>query len=277
MIDRRSIRFVTLAAALCLPLAAWAQEVSKYPTNWEGQWKRGMSSGKWDPDKPANAQQAPLSPEGQAVYEQNRRKLAAGKDVDPKSNCLPPGMPRVMMIYQPMEIVIKPNITYFLIEATSPIRRIYTDGRDWPKTFLPAFAGYSIGHWEDTDGDGRYDTLNIETRGISGTRLFDGNGIQLAADDQTIVKEKLYLDKSNPSIMKNEITTIDSALTKPWTVTRQYRRGEKDPAYAEYNCEDNHYVVINGENYLLGVDGFLMPLMKNQPPPDLRYFNQAGK
>ena len=44
MIDRRSIRFVTLAAALCLPLAAWAQEVSKYPTNWEGQWKRGMTS-----------------------------------------------------------------------------------------------------------------------------------------------------------------------------------------------------------------------------------------
>jgi len=27
------------------------------------------------------------------------------------------------------------------------------------------FSGYSIGKWEDTDGDGRFDTLVVETRG----------------------------------------------------------------------------------------------------------------
>jgi hypothetical protein len=28
----------------------------------------------------------------------------------------------------------------------------------------PTYAGYSIGKWIDTDGDGRYDTLEVETR-----------------------------------------------------------------------------------------------------------------
>jgi hypothetical protein len=278
----RLIGTFACATILGLPLTGTlaqdkSPDLSKYPTNWEGQWRRAQGVGAWDPSKPPGlGQQAPLTPEYQAIFEANIKKLEAGKDVDPKSTCAPPGMPRVMMVYQPMEIVIKPTVTYLLIESPSPIRRIYTDGRAWPKQFLPAFNGFSIGEWADTDGDGKYDTLNIETRGISGTRLFDGNGIQLHADDMTIIKEKISLDKANPEVMRNEVTTIDNALTRPWTVTRLYRR-EKTPNYAEYNCEDNHYVVINGENYLLGIDGFLMPLMKDQPPPDLRYFNTTKK
>jgi hypothetical protein len=30
----------------------------------------------------------------------------------------------------------------------------------------PRYLGYSIGKWLDTDGDGRYDTLEVETRGM---------------------------------------------------------------------------------------------------------------
>jgi hypothetical protein len=276
MLDR-SLTAVALAAVLCLPLAgARAQDMSKYP-NFEGQWGRGMPPRSWDPTKPAGlGQQPPLTPEYQAVWEANLKKIKDGKEVDPKANCMPPGMPRLMMIYQPMEIVIKPTVTYFLLEAISPIRRIYTDGRDWPKTMPPGFDGYSIGKWLDEDGDGRYDTLAIETRGISGPRLFDGNAIPLHADDSTIVKERISLDKANPDIMLNEITTIDHALTRPWTVTRKYRR-KKEAEYSEYNCEENRYVTIGGETYMLGLDGYLMPLAKNQPPPDLRYFNVGQK
>jgi hypothetical protein len=123
----------------------------------------------------------------------------------------------------------------------------------------------------DDDGDGIYDTLNVETRGISGPRLFDAN-LPLADDDSTVVNEKIYLDKSNKDLMRNEITTRDSALTRPWTVTRTYRRA-KNPEYAEYNCEDKRNVVINGRTYWVGIDGYLMPIAKDQPPPDLRYFS----
>jgi len=273
MRNRHLIGAYALAAALVLPDGASAQDMSKHPTNWEGQWGRLSRVGIWDASKPPGlGQQAPLTPEYQAVLEANLKKQAEGKDFDPKGNCMPPGMPRMMMIYQPMEIVIKPSVVYFLVESTSPIRRVYTDGRDWPKTFLPAFAGYSIGQWLDEDGDGRYDTLVIETRGISGPRMID-NSIPLHEDDKTIVKERLSLDKNNPDVLRNEITTIDNALTRPWTVTRQYKR-EKVPSYSEYNCEDKRNIVINGETYWLTVDGYLMPIARNQPPPDLRYFSQ---
>ena len=59
----------------------------------------------------------------QAVFESNIKKIANGKAYDPKMNCGPPGMPRMMMVYQPMEIIIKPKVTYLLVESTSPIRR----------------------------------------------------------------------------------------------------------------------------------------------------------
>jgi hypothetical protein len=270
MHSRIGLGSMILAAALCAAGAASAQEAKKYP-NWEGQWGRSSRVGIWDSTKPGGlGQQAPLTPEYQKVLEANIKKQEEGKDFDPKGNCVAPGMPRMMMIYQPMEIIIKPSVTYFLVESTSPIRRVYTDARAWPKTMPPAFAGYSIGQWSDEDNDGVYDTLTIETRGISGPRLVDGM-IPLADDDSTVVKERISLDKANPDMMKNEITTMDSAFTRPWTVTRQYRR-EKNPSYSEYNCEDKRNVVINGESYWIGVDGYLMPIAKGQKPPDLKYF-----
>jgi hypothetical protein len=37
--------------------------------------------------------------------------------------------------------------------------------------------------------------------------------------------ERLFLDKSNADLLHDEISTIDHALTRPWTVTKTVRRG----------------------------------------------------
>jgi hypothetical protein len=110
------------------------------------------------------------------------------------------------------------------ISFNNEFRRIYTDGRDWPKDQEPTYSGYSIGKWVDEDGDGRYDMLEVETRGMKGSRIFDPSGIPLHKDNQTIVKERMFLDKTDPNILRDEMTAIDHALTRPWTVTRGYRR-----------------------------------------------------
>jgi hypothetical protein len=268
---------MTLVAALALPITGartQTLDMSKYP-DFEGQWRRGQGVGAWDPTKkPGAGQEAPLTREAQAIFEANVKKIDAGKVYDPKWNCGPPGMPRMMMVYQPMEIVIKPKVTYLLLETEGPIRRIYTDGRAWPTKMIPGYNGYSIGEWRDEDGDGRFDTLTIETRALTGTRLFDGSGLALSEDGSTVVKEKIYLDKTDPNKMWNEITTTDSALTRPWTVKRMYQR-QRNPEYAEYNCEDNRLIAIGDETYFVGVDGFLMPIAKGQPGPDLRHFQTA--
>jgi hypothetical protein len=279
MVHRYSIGAAALAAALCLQIAgATADEAKKYP-NWEGMWKRGSSVGVWDPTKPGGlGQQPPLTAEYQKVFEENLAKGKAGVMFDIKGTCGPVGMPRLMILYEPMEIVIKPSATYLLFESMSPIRRIVTDGRDWSKELDdPQFVGHSIGKWLDTDGDGTYDTLEVETRYMRGPRLFDSTGIPLHADNETVVTEKLYLDKKDPDILRNEITTFDHALTRPWTVSRFYRR-DHEAIYEEYPCtEDNRWVTIGGELYLADGEGYLMPIQKNQPPPDPKYLQKYFK
>jgi hypothetical protein len=101
----------------------------------------------------------------------------------------------------------------------------------------------------------------------------------LHRDNQAVIKERIYLDKADPNTLYDEITVIDHALTRPWTITKKYRRNaEKHPVWRETVCaENNHHVVIGTENYFLSAEGYLMPAKKDQPPPDLRYFNKARK
>ena len=135
--------------------------------------------------------------------------LTGGHGTDTMYRCFPPGMPRQMLVYSPMEIVITPKTAYILIDHIHDDRRIYTDGRDWPREDIdPVFSGYSIGKWVDEDGDGKYDVLEVETRFIKGPRTLDGL-LPTHKDNQSIIKERLYLDKTNPDILHDEITLID--------------------------------------------------------------------
>ena len=72
---------------------------------------------------------------------------------------------------------------------------------------------------------------------------------------------------------------IDHALTRPWTVTKNYRRDPNPrPYWREINCaENNNHVVIGKENYMLSADGYLMPTKKDQAPPDLKIFQANRK
>jgi len=271
------VRAIAFGIAIGLSVnAAQAFDETQYP-DWSGQWHRPRGVGiAWDQTKPlGRGQQAPLTPEYQALFEASLADQAkGGQGEDARFTCIPPGMPRIMTIIWPAEFVILPKITYVNFENHMP-RRIYTDGRSFPTNEEPSFAGYSIGQWLDTDGDGRYDTLAAETRNLKGPRTFETTGLPLHKDNQTIVKERIALDKSNPDILINEITTIDNALTRPWTVVKKYRR-ERNFIWFENICaEGNAHVAIGKENYMMSADGLLMPARKNQAPPDLRYFQQS--
>jgi hypothetical protein len=278
-----------VAGALLTPIGAQAFEDAKYP-DLRGEWRRvAVPSGKYpgvqyDPHKPAGpGQQAPLTPEYQAIFEANLADQALGGQAgDPTFKCLSPGMPRVMGPYGAMEIVVLPETTHVLIDHIRDSRRIHTDGRDFPANMEddPQFTGYSIGRWVDEDGDGRYDALIVETRGLKGPRTYEMTGIPLHEDNQTIVKERIYLDKTNPNMLHNEITTIDHALTRPWTVIKDYRRTQTNQPiwWKETVCaENNAHVSIGNEIYFLSGEGFLMPSKKDQPPPDLKYFKQSRR
>jgi hypothetical protein len=276
----RAHGLVALATVLCLAGAASAQQElknqeSKYP-DWSGQWRRPGMALQWDTAKPmGRGQQAPLTSEYQAIFENGlASQREGGQGNDPRYGCLPQGMPRVMSALFPMEFLISPKATHILFENHLP-RRIYTDGRAWPSEEIePAFVGYSIGRWIDEDGDGRFDVLEAETRHIRGPRTYEPSGLPLHADNQTVVKERIYRDKADGGVLHDEITTIDHALTRPWTVTQSYRRETRE-IWVDNTCSEfNSHVVIGREHYFLSGERLLMPVRKNQPPPDLRYFDK---
>jgi hypothetical protein len=276
MLHRSSIGALTVAATLAATLAAaQAFDDSKYP-NFKGQWVRVGP-----PNWVAVAGPAPLTPEYQKVFEANKKDLAGGGVGDvPSTFCVPQGVPMMMNIYDPMEIVVTPEITYLLIShVNDSYRRIYTDGRDWPKDAERNYAGYSIGHWVDEGNTGRYNVLEVETRDFKGPRAYDASGLPLARDDESIVKERIYLDKNNPDLLYDEITVYDHALTHPWTIVKKAARNPNPrPAWHTEVCaDDNSWVKIEDQPYYLSADGKLMPSKPNQPPPDLRYFKQQTK
>jgi hypothetical protein len=284
MPHRTAIGAAAVAVALAMAVAsAPALAQSKYP-DFSGQWTRlakvrvtGQPS--FDQTKPwGSGQQAPLTPEYQAVLDANLKDQQNGGHGNFTGwTCLPYGMPMMMYAFWPIEFVVTPQTTYVLIDHQDAIRRIYTDGRTMPPNAEPAFAGYSIGHWIDEMGDGNYSALEVETRNFKGPRFFDESGIPMHADNESVFKERIYLDKSDPDVMHDEITVMDHALTRPWTVMRDYSRvKEQQPVWLEFACsENNPHVRIGGDNFYLSAEGLLMPARKDQAPPDLRYFKKT--
>ncbi len=119
--------------------------------------------------------------------------------------------------------------------------------------------------------------LEVETRGFKGPRAFDSSGIPLHKDNQTIVKERYFIDKADPDLLHNQVTVQDHALTRPWTVTKNlHREPTARPYWREVNCaENNSHVEIAKEAYMISADGLLMATKKGQAAPDLRCFKQT--
>jgi hypothetical protein len=276
MLRNKMIGAVALAAMMHIsPATAQIFDLGQYP-NLKGQWRVVGGPMRFDTNKPWGAgQQAPLLPKYEAIFEANvADQLAGGQGTTPTFTCISPGMPRVTNSYGQVEFVVTPDTTHILVQHIHDNRRIFTDGRDWPAEMEPSLIGVSMGKWIDADGDGRYDVLEVETRGMKGPRAFDSSGIPLADDNQTVVKERYYIDKSDANLLHNEVTVIDHALTRPWTVTKSLRREPNPrPYWREVNCNENNYHVMIGKDaYMLSAEGFLMPTKKDQAPPDLRYF-----
>jgi hypothetical protein len=264
-----------MSAMLSCGLAgAQAPDEAKY-LDLKGAWLRTSRPNWVQPgDRPA-----PLTPEYQAIYDANLAVQARGGMGDaPQWYCLPQGMPMMMSAYSPMEFVVTPDVTYILTShVNDAYRRVFTDGRGWPRDVEPTYVGYSIGRWIEAPGGGRYDVLEIETRHLKNPRTFDTTGLPVHRDAQTVIHERLHLDPADRNILRNDITVIDHALTEPWTVTKKYRRDPNpQPVWIPEICaEGNRFVRIGDSAYSVGPDGLLMPVTKDQPPPDLRHFAPA--
>jgi hypothetical protein len=263
-LHRPSLRFAVHAATLIVaavgvslgsPMvhaAAPATKSGYVPKQYEprsmrdftGLWLNKEGIG-WVPGKMGPKGEPPLTPAYAAVYAQHLKNAAEGRPTgDPTAACLPQGMPRIMTMVYPMEIMQNDIQVNIFAEWNEQTRRIFIDGRPHPPAdeLDPTYYGHSIGHW---DGN----VLVADTVGLRDDTNLEATGIPHSGD--LVVHERMWL--ADKDTLKDEITLVDAkAYTKPWTVTKTYHRAEAGFSLLPYVCLENNRNPIN-ENGEIGV------------------------
>jgi hypothetical protein len=162
---------------------------------------------------------APYKPEYQKAYDERVAKARAGEIGDPIDNCYTPhGMPRLMGAGPTaVEFHLTPRQTWIVWDAMNQTRRILTDGRPHPADQeWPRVMGDSIGHWEKG-------TLVIDTVWMN-AGIYDRTGAPHS--DQVHIVERVA--RTDADTMTVEMIIEDPVMfTKPWQVTRHYKRSQR--------------------------------------------------
>jgi len=141
--------------------------------------------------------------------------------------CLPDGMPTMMLAMFPMEVLQTPGQITIVQEAYNQVRRIYLDEKQIAiEDAEPGYWGHSVGHWQG-------DALLVDTIGIKEKVRFRG----VPHSDQMRIHEQIRL--LTPDFMEDQITVEDPVyLEKPWSFAYAYKRL---PHYKmmEYVCDSN--------------------------------------
>lgn len=241
---------VLLAAAAVALLAGAAQ--AQTADAWKGVWER-VGPATFDPaSMPPTNVRPPYTPAWEVKYRANAAKAATDHFPDPITTCgTPAGFPRILSLPDTYEFVVSKDQTWILTENGPNIVRIYTDGRKHPapEDMWPTYTGDSVGAWKDG-------VLTFDTIGVKGEP-----GMILNRGGETLSDKARFttqLRKLGPDLIEAKITIEDPvALTRPWTVVKQYRRMPGDVRVMDYACAENNRnpVADNGRTLTLGTDG----------------------
>jgi hypothetical protein len=196
----------------------------------------------------------PYTPEWEAIYKRNIDLVAKGLFPDPISACgLPHGFPRIMNVPDVYEFAVTRGAVYILAENGPGIMRIYTDGREHPpaEELWPTYTGASVGRWEG-------DTLvftTVSLKGASGNDVIvDRTGLVLSDASRATTRMR----KIDDATIEAQMTIEDAkALTKPWLVTKRYKKQPAGTWAWDYSCGENNRnpVTASGRTLTLGPDG----------------------
>ena len=227
--------FAALMACLALAAALHAQSprparVAKTPgaispRDFSGVWMERQEQAAF------SAQEPPLLPWASEKFKAAKPGYgprATPNSQDPILSCLPPGVPRIMLIPFPMQVVQTPGEVILLFEYDHYVRHISLDRPEHPKNPDFTWMGDSIGHWEG-------DTLVVDTTGLNDKTWLDQVG-HPHSDGLHVIERIRRVDRDT---LQDDLTIDDPrAYAKPWTGQQVFKL---KPAWrlSEYVCEDN--------------------------------------
>ena len=243
-------------AAPAVPLPAF----DKLP-DWSGAWSmqggtifdRATQTGQGGSVTPGVREHPPYNAQWEAIYSKNVAARDKSLLPDTITNCgVPAGFPRQFNLPDPYEFVVRPEETWILTENGPNVMRIYTDGRQHLPDQWETYTGDSVGHWEA-------DTLVFTTIGLKGARdgdvILDRTGLVLSDASHATTR----IRKSDPQTIDVQMTIEDpKALTKPWVVSKQFRKMAIGTRLYDYGCAENNRNPVDaatGKTLVLGPDG----------------------
>ncbi|HTY94925.1 MAG TPA: hypothetical protein VMC02_13605 [Steroidobacteraceae bacterium] len=196
--------------------------------DWSGTWRVRGSMATIDSDTgrmfvPGTRDHPPFKPPYEKQYVRDlvraqRQGDPRARDVLTDTNTLHcfAGMPRLIATPFDYEFVVTPGEVWILIDKA--VRRIFTDGRDWPAADArwPLMLGRSRGHWEG-------DTLVIETVDMRSDMWVDTTPVMLSNEARVLERIRM----TDRATLRNDVTITDPVkFSKDWQFTRFYVRDD---------------------------------------------------
>ncbi len=175
----------------------------------------------------------PLNAKGQALYNKRVKARAAGKPIDDGTvECLPHGLPRLMLSDYPFRLYQKPTFVAFAHELTHYFRVAYLNEKSKDVDDLdPTYTGYPVSVYEG-------DTLVVTSNGFNDETTMDRSGLPKSA--ALVLTERYRLINGGKQLELNFTVDDKTWYTKPWTARMVYDRGEVNQTLNEYVCTDQN-------------------------------------
>src|SRR5690349_7129172 len=218
-------------------LSASAPRTTDRKPDLSGIWQFNRREGRLHGSLAADLKEVPFRPSAEKLYQEH---LETSGLTDPVARCLPFGVPRVHVTFEPYQIVQLADRVVVLHENLTTFRQIFMDGRELPKDPTPTWMGYSVGRWEE-------DALVVNSAGFNGKAWLDTNGHPTS--DALHVTERFR--RRDFGHMEIQITIDDTKMyTRPWTVTVPHEL-LPDSELLEFVCLEtekslSHYVGTAG-------------------------------
>jgi hypothetical protein len=163
-----------------------------------------------------DGREPPLTAEGAALY---RANLADRKSAQPQYDrtrwCAGPGMPRIMFMPTPFEIIVNDRIVGFVYGWYRWHRAVDMSGQP-ADPVLPQPMAYPVGHWEG-------ETLVIVSNGLTSDTIVDASG--LPHTDDMVLEEHLKVAGDGKLHVRFKITDPE-LYSAPWETEMTYHRAK---------------------------------------------------
>jgi hypothetical protein len=204
---KNALTFFAAGAALA---ASPALAQSAHP-NLTGAWMITPYTGAL---KPSDGKPIPFKPEAKATYDKHLAAAKKGDTAwDPARQCLPEGLPRIMTINEPFEILQRDKAVFFVAQNRVPWKAFFN--QHLPTDPDPFYMGYSIARWQGQ-------TLIVDSSGFRDLTMLDDRGIPHT--EQMTLTTKFRLAPGGKTLTATYTITDPGAFNRPWTATSTFTK-----------------------------------------------------